>query len=192
MDTFIGEVILTSTTEFVGQCRRNGQPPAHGAFIRVGREKRCVGVVYNVETTSIDPNRRPMALEIPEEEIPKAYPQLAGLLRSQFHAVAVGEYDRNAFRFGLPETPPALHARIELCDESEIREIGRDYGFLRLLYNSGKPSPEELLLSACRKIIDAHGGKREEAVRLGKAISELFRDEYDTLRRLLARLESWL
>ncbi len=187
-----GEVIYTSTTEIIGQCRQNCRPPDFGSFIRVGKEAPCIGVVYNAETTSIDPNRRPMALGLPEDQLPQAYPQLASLLRSQFHALLVGLMDKDGFQYCLPRTPPTLHAQVNECLDDEIRTVSQDLGFLRLIYASGKSSTEDLLLSVSRCMIEAQGWKREEAIRIGKAVSEIYRDDYDTLKRIINRLESWL
>lgn len=188
----IGEIILTSTTEITGQCRREGPSFPYGSFIAAGREVRCIGVVYNVETTSIDPNRRPIALEKAEDEIARYYPQLQNLLRNQFQALLIGSIQKGAFRFGLPATPPGLHAQVTACTEEEIRAIGHQPGFLRILLDSGKSPTEELILGCCQHLLESLGWRSEHAERIGKALSDLYRDDYDTLRRIINRLESWL
>jgi len=190
MSEVLGEIIYTSTTEIVGQCVRNQPSPAYGAFIRAGRENACIGVVYNIETASIDPHRRPSALGVPEDQLQQLYPQLAGLLRSEFQALLIGSLNEIRFQFGLPAIPPPLHAETRECGDEEVRRIGGDLGFLRLLYSSGKSSAEELLVSACRRLLSAYSWERSCAVRIGKAVSELFRDDYDSLRRIAARLEA--
>lgn len=187
-----GEIIVTSTSEIIGQCRREGPVFAYGSYIAAGRDPRCIGVIYNVETTSLDPNRRPIALEKPEEEIERYYPQMKSLLRNQFQALLIGSMKNGMFRYGLPATPPGLHAQVTLCSEEEIRAIGDCPGFLRLLFDSGKSSSEELILSCCQHLLDSLGWRQEHTVRIGKALSDLYRDDYDTLRRLIQRLESWL
>ncbi|MBI1388774.1 MAG: hypothetical protein GC154_10040 [bacterium] len=188
----LGEIVQTSTVEITGHCHRGHEGPAFGAFISAGSDPACVAVVYNIETASLDSHRRPAALGIPEDEIPKRYPQLATLLKKQFQALLIGEWTRGAFRFGLPGRPPALHAGIKLCGDEELRGVMDDLGFLRWLRDSNRSAPEELMLWACKNLLEAHGWRREEAVRVGKAISDVYRDDYETLRRLIARLESWL
>lgn len=188
----LGELVFTSTTEITGQSLQDNPPFSFGAFVTAGKENRCAGVVYNVETTSIDPNRRPSALGLSEDDYARNYPQYKMLLRSQFQAVLIGTFEGDTFRYGFPATPPTLHAQVHGCTPDEIREIGRDLGVLRLLFASGKSSPEELLLCACQRILDACGRDRDTAVRLGKALSDLYRDDYDTLRRCIHRLELWL
>ncbi len=187
-----GELIFTSTTEITGQSLLEKPPFSFGAFVSAGQTIRCAGIVYNVETSSIDPHRRPSALGLSEDDFARHYPQYQMLLRSQFQAVLIGTFDATAFRYGLPATPPPLHAQVSECSRDEIREIGNDLGVLRLLFASGKSSPEELLLSTCQRILDADDRNRDTAVRIGKALSDLYRDDYDTLRRTIHRLESWL
>lgn len=188
----IGEIIAASTSEITGQCRRERPVFAYGSYIAAGREPRCIGVVYNVETTSLDPNRRPIALERDEDELERNYPQLKSLLRNQFQAILIGTMQNGVFRYGLPSIPPGLHAQAIPCTEEEIRAIGEHPGFLRLLVDSGKSSPEELILCCCQRLLDALGWRNEHTLRIGKALSDLYRDDYDTLRRLIDRLESWL
>ena len=75
--------------------------------------------------------------------------------------------------------------------------IARDLGFLRLIFNFRKSPVEELLFAAGNSILNAVRNVnpqelKSEAVRLGKALCDLYRDDYDTLRRLMGRLETWL
>jgi hypothetical protein len=192
MDNQLGEIIYTSTTEMIGQCINDKPSPPYACMIRAGHDPVCIGVVYHVETTSIDPHRRPSALGIPEDQIHMMYPQLAGLLRSEFHAYFIGTMREDHFRFGLPATPPHLHIGVRECSENEIITISENLGFLRLLYSSGKTSVEELLIGVSEYLLKAHRWERTFAVRLGKALSEIFRDDYDTLRRIVSRLEAYL
>lgn len=187
----IGEVIQTSTAEIAGECRRGQEGPAFGSLIVAGKAPACLAVVYNVETASPDSYRRPGALHMDEDEIPKKYPQLSLLLKKQFHALLIGEWN-GGLVYGLPRRPPALHAGVAICDEEMLRGAGAKLGFLRLLYDAGKPASEELLLCVCKTLLEAHGWRREEAVRIGKALSDLYRDDYETLRRITGRLEAWL
>ena len=188
----IGEVISAGTHEITGQAWRDKAIPPFGSFVCMGRDASVAGVVCHVENTGLDPYRRPMALERRENEIAQAYPHLPSLLRFQFQALLIGRFEGAAFRFGVPGLPPPLHAEIRICPEAQVREIRRDLGFFRLLVDSGNPSVEELIHHTCLRILEVHGWRTDEAIRLGKALAEHYRDDYDTLRRLLTRMETWL
>ncbi|MDX9753270.1 MAG: hypothetical protein RBU29_04870 [bacterium] len=185
-----GEVIYTSTTEITGQSLPGSPPFPFGSFGIAGVPEGCACVVYHVETTSLDPHRRPTALGLPEEQIAQKYPHLAQLLKNQFQAILIGEWHAQQFVYGLPATPPPMHAHVRLCTQEEIQRISQQPGFLRYLHDCGKSAPEELLLTVCRAMIRAHNHQRAEFVRIGKALSDLYRDDYDTLRRLITRLET--
>jgi hypothetical protein len=190
MLTPIGEVIYTSTTEITVQSQADVGPFCYGSLIRVGHESPCVGVIFNMETTSLDPHRRPMALGLPPGELEQTYPQFRHLLKNQFQALLIGQLLDSAFRYGLPAQPPRIHDHVRPCSQDEIQAISLEPGFLRLLQNSAKSVEEELLVSVCRTMIEAHQHDRRELVRIGKALSTIFHDNYDSLRRILTRLET--
>jgi hypothetical protein len=192
-----GEIVYTSTTEIIAQSPLNAPPFVYGSYVIAGREAPGIGIVYNVETTSVDPGRKPVALGLSDEELVRMQPQLTSLLRTQAHALLIGTLTPAGFLYGLPGAPPRLHAGVRACTVDEIRRIGQDLGFLRLIFTSGKSSTEELLLSASYHVLDAYRTESpeilaQESVRLGKALSDLYRDDYDSLRRLMGRLETWL
>lgn len=186
------EVVQAGAAEVSGQCRSGFGSPDFGSLILSGASHACVGVVYNVESVSLEPNRRPSALGLSQEELRRLHPQLSVLLREQFQALLIGTFDGNGFRYGLPARPPSLHSEIFLCEEDDIRVLGAEPTFLRLLYASNKPHTEELMLAVCKTLIESYGWRQEETVRIGKAVSEIYRDDYETLRRILSRMEAWL
>lgn len=204
MTETIGEIIQTSTREMMGQVWRKQQAPAFGSLVMAkvaspsSKETYAVGIVHNVETTGADPSRLPAALEIDEKEIPMRHPQLSSLLRSYFHAYWIGLYtesthknDDKRFQPGLPNIPPQLHAGIALCIDDDIRMFFDDASLFRNVFDASKGS-EELLIQVAMNVIEAYGSRPVEVVRIGKGLSSLYRDDYDTLRRILTRLERWI
>lgn len=200
-----GEIIQTSTREMMGQVWRKQQAPAFGSLVMAklaspsSKESFAVGVIHNILTTGADQNRLPAALEMPEAEIPQRHPQLSNLLRSYFHAYWIGIYKETLvkgkeikrFQPGFPEIPPPLHAGITACIDDDIRVFFEDTNLFRLIYDASKGS-EELLIQVSINVINAYGSRPVEVIRIGKGLSTLYRDDYDTLRRIMARLEQWI
>ena len=61
VDEHIGEVIESSTSQFLAEsCELNGAPP-FGSFVKTGCAMPVYGLVFNVCTHSIEPNRRATA-----------------------------------------------------------------------------------------------------------------------------------
>ncbi len=189
------EIIFASTSEIIGQGQPASHPFSYGSFILAGKRAQAVGIVYNVETASADPNRNFVAIGLPEDEFEKSYPNIKQLIRPQIKALLIGRMNQ-VFEFGLPSTPPPIHGEIVPCTAEQIQLIAKQLGFLRLMFTSGKSSMEELIVSACLHLLGAFEGEPEnqhrQAVRVGKAVSDLYRDNYDALRRILERIETWL
>lgn len=209
MSEAIGEIIQTSTTEITGQSKLKVDGPGFGSLVCVGKAPRCIAVVFNVEVVGPEGYRKPAMTGIAEDQLPAQHPQLFALLRKQFQALLIGEMVNGRFLYGLPSRPPGLHAGVAHCDKELMQAIGADLGFFRLIFDSGRASSEELLLKVCMNLLQANGARQDDelaalkrddekqtdkaaAVKIGKALSDLYRDDYETLRRMMERLELWL
>ena len=75
----IGEVIESSTTEFITQCRELYSSPALGSLVVSGSNDLVYGVVSHVTTKSLDPGRRPRVMgegDETEDDIYSKNPQI--------------------------------------------------------------------------------------------------------------------
>ena len=87
----VGEVVESSNaTELVAEARQLHGAPSFGQFVRVDSEVPIVGIVFNVFTHSIEPNRRPTAYGKTEDELRLEQPQIFELLRTEFQALVIG------------------------------------------------------------------------------------------------------
>ena len=74
---YVGEIVESSTTELIAEARELHGAPSFGQFIRVEGDMPVVGIVFNVFTHSLEPNRRPTAYGKTEQELGPA-PLLLG------------------------------------------------------------------------------------------------------------------
>ena len=90
-ESWVAEVIESSTTEFTAECRElNGSPP-FGTLVKAHSSPWLIyGVVHHISTQSIEPYRRPMAFGKTEDELKQEQPQIYALLRTHFKALVVG------------------------------------------------------------------------------------------------------
>jgi hypothetical protein len=193
-ESWVAEVIESSTTEFTAECRElNGSPP-FGALVKAYSSPWIIyGVVHHISTQSIEPYRRPMAFGKTEEELRQEQPQIYALLRTHFKALVVGyaSDDRpDEIIQAIPPVPTRLHTFVYECTPEEVRQFGNDLHFLRTIVNATRGLSDELLIAVCRHMLNAHGGQREYLVKLGKELCRLIRDDYHRLTHLLKRLES--
>jgi hypothetical protein len=164
--------------------------PSLGSLVRTGD---IYGIVYNAETTSLEPGRKPIARgrdEATEEAIYQSSPQLTKLLRSEFTAVVVGHKDGDSLRHYLPPSPARIHSFVYLCAPEEVRKFIQAFGFLNILVNARLPVPaDELIVAALRRMTQAHEDSHTFLVTAGKELAALLSGQYDQLKSILGRLK---
>ena len=185
--THVGEVVESSTTELVAEARQLHGAPSFGQFVRVDSEVPILGIVFNVFTHSIEPNRRPTAYGKTEDELRMEQPQIFELLRTDFQALVIGYIDAAGPVQILPPQPARIHSFVHVCDEEQIRAFTETDDYLRCILNTTKIPTDELLIAALRQTMRAHGGDNTYLVRMGKELSRLLGDDYDRLSSIVRR-----
>ena len=183
----VGEVVESSTTELVAEARQLHGAPSFGQFVRVDSEVPIVGIVFNVFTHSIEPNRRPTAYGKTEDELRLEQPQIFELLRTEFQALIIGYTDETGPVQILPPQPARIHSFVHVCSEEQVRAFTHTDDYLRCIINTTKVPTDELLIASLRQTMRAHGGDRAYLVRMGKELSRLLGDDYDRLSSIVRR-----
>lgn len=185
----IAEIIESNTTEVVAQCKELHEAPPFGSFIKVKADPTIYGLVFNVMTNSIEPNRRVMAYGKTEEELRDEQPQIFELLKTQFHAHLVGYRDQKGITQILPSQPPRIHSFVYICSLEEVREFTRQTDYLRTLFTISRIPPDELIIATIRNTLEAHlQDSHRYLIQVGKELSRLLRDDYDRLSSILKRI----
>lgn len=185
---YVGEVIESSTTELISEARELHGAPSFGRFVRVDSEVPVIGIVFNVFTQSIEPNRRPTAYGKTEEELRLEQPQIFELLRTEFQALVIGYVDDLGPVQALPPQPARIHSFVYPCDEEEVRDFTRTDDYLRSILNTAKIPTDELVIAALRHTLQAHGNSRAYLVRMGKELARLLGDDYERLSSIIRRV----
>ena len=186
---WIAEVVESSTTDLVAECRRLHEAPPFGAFVRIPAEDRMLfGLVTNVATRSLEPNRRPTAYGKTEEELQAEHPQIFELLRTEIEAMLLGYAEGSQQRQLLPPQPPRIHSFVYECSLEEARDFSASRDFLRLILSSGRTNADELLVAAARTALAAHADGPSYRISLGQELARLLKDDYDRLSAMLRRI----
>lgn len=195
-DEAIGEVIESSTRQFVAEVYDEADSPEFGQWVQVEGEGETTifGLVSHVETGSYDSNREAVALGLSAEERAEELPMVQELLRTTVRAQVLACTTASGdVRQTLPPHPPDIHDFVFPCDESSVRALGAPYDFLRTLVEN--PDPEvpvdDLLVAVLRRIYAAHGeehGGRNALVSAGRALSRLLDDDHERLQSILRRV----
>lgn len=192
----VGEVIESSTRQFVAEVYDDVDAPAFGHWVRVegDDETELFGLVSHVETGSYDSNREAVALGLSAEEREEEMPMVQELLRTTIRVqVLARRTPTGEVRQTLPPHPPEIHDFVLPCDDSHVRALDAPYDFLRTLIENPDPDVpvDDLLVAVLRRIHTAHGGEhggREALVSAGRALSRLLDDDHERLQSILRRV----
>jgi len=185
--THVGEVVESSTTEVTAEARALHDAPAFGQFVRIDSGLPIIGIVFNVFTHSIEPNRRPTAYGKTEDELRLEQPQIFELLRTEFQMLVIGYIDKLGPAQILPPQPARIHSFVHLCSEEEVCDFTDTDDYLRSILNTSSVPTDELLIAALRQTLRAHDNASAYLVRMGKELSRLLGDDYDRLRSVIRR-----
>ena len=189
----LGEVIEASSTSFIAQCHRLGEPPPLGALVKTTENGVDIyAVVHNASTGSIDPGRRFVALgrdEATEEDVYRTHPELSQLLRTDFEAQVVGHREGEALRQYLPPRPARIHAFVHLASGDEVRAFTGSLHFLPILANAQVPTRDDALAACLRLASEAHQDPMVFLVRAGKELANLLARDTQRLNNVLRQLK---
>jgi hypothetical protein len=189
----IAEVIEAGSAEFTAQCYRLGQAPPLGSLVKTqDKLGEIYGVVYNVETHSLEPGRRVVARGEnmkAEGDIFRANPQLVRLLSTDFKVMVVGHRQGDGLYQYLPPKPAPIHSFVYTCQLEEVRAFTQSLDFLSLLAGAGLPIPVDEVIAAClRYSSQAHSDPQAFLIKAGKELACLLSGDVIRLNSLLKRL----
>jgi len=189
----IAEVIESSSSAFTAQCYKLGQAPPLGALVKTRNESgETYGIVYNVETRSLDPGRRVVArgeeLE-QEDEIFLTNPQLAKLLTTDFNVLVAGYHQGDSVYYYLPPSPVPIHSFVYICKLEEVELFTRSMDFLGLLIDTRLPVPaDEVTTAFLRYASRCHADSYNFLIKAGKELAWLLSGDFKRLNSVLKRL----
>jgi len=190
----VGEVIKAGSAEFIAQCYQLDEAPPLGCLVKTqGKPGHIYGVVYDVETQSLEPGRRVVArgekLDS-KDEVFAANPQLSRLLATDFKVLVVGQVDGKKQRYYLPPTSAAIHSFVYICQTEEVRSFTESLDFLSLLLYSRIMVPvDEVVASCLRHASLTHPDVDAFLVKAGKELARVLSNDINRLNSLLKRLK---
>ena len=186
----LGEVVESSTSQFMAQCYGLYEPPALGELVRVG-PLPMYGVAYQVSTQPMDPGRRVTARGADassEEDVYRDNPQLSRLLQTYFHVLIVGFGEGAEARHHLPPAPPRIHAFIHACSPEEVTKFTGSTDFLHILLTSNVPVVDEVVAACLRRAATCHPDAQGFLVKAGKALAMELTGQLPRLNAILKGL----
>ncbi|HTD80481.1 MAG TPA: hypothetical protein VK898_22785 [Chloroflexota bacterium] len=189
----IGEVVESSTTEFLAQALELDSAPPFGAFVEVAADEALTiyGVVAHVQTAGIDPGSRAIMRghgDVRDERIYAENPDLPLVLRTTFRALVVGfaEHAGKVYQF-LPPRPPRLHYSVFTSQASTVRDFTRELDYLQALLNATDVPVDELLAANLRYTAAEYPDGGDFLQQAGRELAQLLRADYGRLTAILRR-----
>ena len=191
--SYLGEVVQSSLSSWTGQCWDWDIVPSFGSIVSVESHDRTVfGVVYDIQTGSLDPSRTPFAYKKTEEELKREQPQIFEFLKTSFSCLTLGYKENGRIYHVLTPKPPKIHSFIQNIDIGAHKEFFASEGYLQLIFGHENliGNTDELLLAL---MTNARNNEVLDEERLGsfiQTVSLLTGNDYRRLKLFLQRVES--
>jgi hypothetical protein len=201
--SLIGEIVESSTTEFLAQAVQLDLAPPFGALVEVAGDEglNVYGVVAHVQTAGIDPGSRAIMRghgDVRDERIYAENPDLPLVLRTTFRALVVGFAEggqigsaqggaRRLYQF-LPPRPPRLHYSVFTCPPATVQAFASNsLDYLQALLNATEVPVDELLAANLRYTAATYRDGGEFLNLAGRELAQLLRADYARLTSILRR-----
>lgn len=191
----LGEIIETSTLDFVAESLTLHQPPPLGSLVKVQVQGAtyCYGVVCFGTTSSADSGRRAVRRSqngAVNEAVYKEHPQLERLLQTLFRVSLVGCFEGKTLRQTLPPSPPPLHFAVYPCSTREAQQFSDAFAYFRLVLQAKCETPTEQVLAAnIRHLYEVRGRDNDWLKRAARESAQLLKQEHQRLLTLLSTID---
>jgi hypothetical protein len=179
----IGEVIQSSSMDFVSEGYDLKKPPAIGSFVSAGQnEPYIIGIVQNVRVEPFDVTRPVLARGqdmANESDVFNQNPQLMDLLTVRFDCITVGTKLSTHIFEGYSTLPPMIHSFVYPTKLDILLEFVRSLNFIKTVLNTRTSDPDLLLIACVREIYSVLEGEEGQILAQSlkqKLVSELARD----------------
>lgn len=187
-----GEVIESSLNYWLAQSWKwNESVPFGSLVIAQEKQRSLIGVVYQIQTGSIDPQRYPFTYQKTHEELQREQPQIFEFLKTTFSCIAIGYLERDRIHYQLAPQPPYIHSFVGLATAQLAKQCFARDVYLQTLFASAAliGNVDELLLAICYyqstlEILDGH-----KINSLMQTYSLLTGNDYRRIKLFLQRIE---
>lgn len=184
------EVIESSLNNWKGQCWQWDNFPQFGSLVSIETTDRTFfGLVYEIQTHSLDPHRTPIAYQKSEVELKKEQPQIFEFLHTTFSCLTVGYSQNSTLLYQLAPEPPKIHSFISLANREQVLQFFMQEQYLHLIFSFPHQSfaLDELLLALLKRLSDLKVLTEPLLVTFLETFSLLTANDYRRLKIFLQR-----
>jgi len=194
----LAEVLTSSitglTAETLPEKRNQGKTlvrPRFGSFVKVESPENKIdifAVVFDVVTNPPDSVHKPSALGMSRDQLRLEQPHIFALLKTHMQAAIIGYKEGAQVYQHLPPQPPDVHDFVYEASEQEVHMLTSNFEFLRLLAHINSVPTDELIAASIREATAARRDSSDYLIEAGRAISQLFRSDYDRMVSIVKKI----
>lgn len=144
------EVIESSLHGWLAQSWQWDDFPQFGSLVTAKSGLDTLfGIVYQVQTGSMDPVRYPFAYQKTEEELLREQPQIFEFLKTTFSCLILGYQHKGKISYMVAPKPAKIHSFVSLSDTDISKQFFYSHNYLHLLFGFANQigNIDELLLA---------------------------------------------
>ena len=187
------EIIQSSLDEWISQSWKWDNFPHFGSIVTVEDKKRkTFGVIYSVQTGSLDPIHTPVAYKKTEEELMAEQPQIFEFLKTTFSCLTIGYEEEGKIFYQLAPEPPKIHSFVSKIDKSSAKEFFKSNLYLHSLFGYANKigNLDELLLAILKFKTSTITLTQTEINNFMQTFSLLTGNDYRRLKLFLQRAQN--
>lgn len=185
------EVIESSLSGWIAQSWQWDTFPSFGSLVSIAQKERAhIGIVYQVQTGSMDPNRYPFPYKKTEEQLLKEQPQIFEFLKTTFNCLSIGYYQKGHIYYTVAPQPPKIHAFIEPIEHDLMKQFFSSEKYLHLLFNAGTKidNLDELLVALLHHQQEQKALSEAKLNRFMQTFSLLTGNDYRRMKLFMQRV----
>ncbi|MDP3889379.1 MAG: hypothetical protein Q8Q25_02440 [bacterium] len=186
------EVIESSLHGLLAQSWQWDYFPPFGSLIIIeGLHRTLFGIVYQVQTGSMDPVRYPFAYQKTEQELLKEQPQIFEFLKTTFSCLILGYQEKGKLFYLLAPEPPKIHSFITPASIELSKRFFNRANYLHLLFGFSHlvGNLDELLLAILKHKTELNILTEEKLHQFIQTYSLLTGNDYRRIKLFLQRAQ---
>ncbi|MBT3456454.1 hypothetical protein HN446_05310 [bacterium] len=187
------EVVQSSLEQWKAQTWKWDNFPQFGSIVTIESGKRTIfGVVFQVQTGSLDPIHAPVAYQKTEEELKSEQPQIFEFLKTTFDCLTIGYKENGKFFYTLAPEPPKIHAFVSKTTSDMAKSFLHSNQYLHLLFGHENKlgNIDELLLAILKFKASKTTLTQESIEKFSQTFSLITGNDYRRLKLFLLRAQN--
>lgn len=191
---YLAEIIQSSLQTFTAQSWQWDSFPTFGSLVAVNAHDKIIfGLVYAIQTGSLDPYRTAFAYKKTEEELRIEQPQIFEYMHTTFFCLIVGFLKHDVVFYQIAPEPPKMHAFVRLATPDEMERFFKSCAYLHIILKTNiQIQVDELLISLLQTQAEHKLLSLESCIAFIETIQLIVGEDYRRLKILIDRSESIL